>query len=41
MADEKHKTAEHAPLADVGLSRDQLANPLGEILVVRHAPRTD
>jgi hypothetical protein len=33
---EKNETAEHAPLADVGLSSDQLSNPVGEILVVRH-----
>jgi hypothetical protein len=36
-ADKKDETAEHALLADIGLSRDQLTNPVGEILVVRHA----
>jgi hypothetical protein len=36
-ADKKDETAKHAPLADIGLSRDQLTNPVGEILVVRHA----
>jgi hypothetical protein len=36
-ADKNDEAAEHAPLADIGLACYQPANPVGEILVVRHA----
>jgi hypothetical protein len=36
-ADDEHEASEHPLLAHIGLAGEQLANPIGEILVVWHA----